>query len=499
MEVADRLGAWLPDLALGAVVWLTAVLSAIFACRQPARRRDLSRLGMIGALLLIPASAMVPAEGRIALGGSICDVAGPVLEALLPDRLGPIRSAFPGQWLATGYVVGVGLGISWSLMGAWALRRLVRGSTAPSASAAIVFAPLPFDGPPERRPILRVSDRVRRPVLVGVRRPIIVIPEGWDRPEAEAGLRLALLHELAHAERLDPLHQWLSGIAQALWFVVPMAWWIRYQLSLDQEILADAKAARNLGDSTASYAATLVAVAIGDRDGDRPEVRPRGEAVTPSIRTDGSTIVKRVAMLVACPFPIEPKAPAWWRLALLPASASALWLAARLSVAEAPSPVVSEARGPLVAPFHLEELTAEPCPSPATIRLPYPLPDRFEVTFRILADPGTLPMISVAGVFLGTGQPSTGGPEVWHDVLLRSEGGRIPTPDRRQRRRADPRPGCDGRMALDPTPLGASDPDRRSSAPADTGVNQSGASSPRRRTAWRSRGWWVFAGSTHPT
>ena len=425
MDLADRLGAWLPDLALGAVVWLTAVLAALFACRQPARRRDLARLGMLGALLLIPASALVPAEHRIALGGSIRAVAELVLDDLLPERLGSIGAAVPGHWLATWYVAGVGLGISWSLLGVWALRRLVRGSTAPSASAARVYAPLPFDGPPARRPDLRVSARVGRPVLVGVRRPSIVIPRGWDRPgpEAEAGLRLALLHELAHAERLDPLHQWLSGLAQAVWFVVPMAWWVRYQLSLDQEILADARAARTFGASEASYASTLVALAIGDRGGLRPSSRPRTEAGPPAIVADGPTIIKRVAMLVGCPFPIESRPPSWWRLALLPASASALWLAARLGVAEAPAPTTDPgARGHRAAPFHLGELTADSSPSPAPIRLPYPLPDRFEVTFRVLADPGMLPSISVAGVFLGTVEPSAEGPEGWHDVLLRSEG-----------------------------------------------------------------------------
>ena len=182
------------------------------------------------------------------------------------------------------------------------------------------------------RPRLLVSDRTTRPVLLGWLRPAILIPPGLDEPEAADRLRLSLLHELAHAENLDHRFGPAATLAQAIWFFLPPVWWIRDQMKLDQEFLADRRAVAHFGTS-GGYASSLVELASSAEpggsggpspiDGPRPAHRAAGVA---------SALFQRVLMLLKCPFAIEGRTPLWWRwltaltLALATLAASCLTL-----------------------------------------------------------------------------------------------------------------------------------------------------------------------------
>ena len=111
------------------------------------------------------------------------------------------------------------------------------------------------------RPLLRVSSRVQHPVVVGLFRPTILIPLAFDEPEGDPELlRLSLLHEMAHAEQWDPWFGTIAGLAQIVWFFLPQTWWLRSQLLIDQEFMADRFAAIRYGTSS-GYAASLVSLA----------------------------------------------------------------------------------------------------------------------------------------------------------------------------------------------------------------------------------------------
>ena len=86
----------------------------------------------------------------------------------------------------------------------------------------------------------RLVAAVQRPVLVGFVRTTILIPSSYDEPEASAEfLKLSLLHELAHAEQSDPWFGTIASLAQSVWFFLPHVWWLRSQLMIDQEFMAD--------------------------------------------------------------------------------------------------------------------------------------------------------------------------------------------------------------------------------------------------------------------
>jgi hypothetical protein len=378
---------------------------------------------VIGALALIPLST-VPV-GRPGLSLSVARLLGPTGA----EAVGRASAAFPegfGRALTIGYLASAAAGIGWSLLGTWAMHRLVRSTSPASANARRLYETMPFEGK-GRRPGLGVSGRVLRPVLVGGRRPMIVIPVDWDGDEHEPGavdrLRLGMLHELAHAEQRDPAFHWAAGLAQAVWFAIPVAWWLRRQLRVDQEFLADNRAARRFGEASSSYATSLVDTAAGQTLVDRGA----GIGGPRRIDPDGSALLKRVAMLVRCPFPVETSATVAWRVGIPVLAALLLVVASRVSLEFGPM-VAAEGRSEgSPFPFGLIDLEIGPGMTDRPLRLPAQLPDRFELTMDLLVDPKILHEIAIAGVpLMQSGGGSTGrlpGPEAWHRIRLVVEDG----------------------------------------------------------------------------
>lgn len=76
-----------------------------------------------------------------------------------------------------------------------------------------------------------ICDRIAAPILVGIFRPLILLPAaalaGWDSGQLE----MVLLHELAHVRRFDNLVNLIQRITESLLFFHPMVWivsgWVR--------------------------------------------------------------------------------------------------------------------------------------------------------------------------------------------------------------------------------------------------------------------------------
>ena len=123
-----------------------------------------------------------------------------------------------------------------------------------------------------------------------------------------------MLHELAHAGQGDAQLNATSSLAQCLWFFIPFAWWLRAQLRIDQEFIADQKTVVMIG-SSAGYATRLVALAANDERA--PSLLPMADSV-PLLSGwwwDGglrTPLLQRVVMLLHAPFPIETRASRLW-------------------------------------------------------------------------------------------------------------------------------------------------------------------------------------------
>jgi BlaR1 peptidase M56 len=460
-DVVDRMGAALLDASLAATAIAGLVVLAMIQCRQPARRRDWARAGLLSTLALLPLAALNPvpridlrgtlrallptnlddpsprprAEGRDAceppigrLGEGNCP-RGQADSSRPPGLIGWPRQVARGIVIA--YLVGVSIGLGWIAVGFFGATWLVGRGYPPSAKALAHHRSLPFEGG-SRRPRLLVSDRSTRPVLMGLLRPVILIPPGLDETGPTDRLRLSLLHELAHAESLDHRFTTAATLAQAVWFFLPPVWWIRDQMKLDQEFLADRRAVEHFGTS-GGYASSLVDLANPvepDPDPSGPSSKARGTSSKGAGMA--SALFQRVVMLLKCPFALEGRTPLWWRwstaatLALATLAASCLTLR---GLAGWSTPPLAPTEQP-VRSFRLPNLTIgqhEHDDQPFDLR--FRLPDRFTLTFEVMAEPADLPGIEVLGHKLGEASnlnPSPSGYRLWHRVrITRAEGSEI--------------------------------------------------------------------------
>jgi beta-lactamase regulating signal transducer with metallopeptidase domain len=464
----DRLGLVLFDASLSTAILSSFVILAMLMCRQPSRRISIARAGLIASLSMMPVVAFAPLPRLYVMDGL-------VRSGLVPDHVihhweqarGPAAAVAPGfapvatsrsdpdptsrfwpgphagRGLTLLVAAGMGLAISWLLIGFLAVRRIVRHAQEPSSHTQERYDALLAElAKPRRCPALRVTPRITQPVVVvGVGRATILIPPDLDEVDSNPNLvKLCLLHEIAHAARSDAWFGTLAGVAQAIWFYLPQTWWLRSQLLIDQEFMADRAAALRFG-TTSAYAASLLSLA--DSRLDRPEAAPRsgqenaGSLVRESERR--SPLFQRVLMLLYCPFRVESAVSRWWSLALrltvAVASIAAACLCLRWPDARAIEERLKHASTLTSDPFRVTDFIAEPLVVASGGRavphvLPIVLPDQFDLRVEVLASTIDLPRIRIAGFALGAATPAVGSQESlppdrtesWHRVRLRRQG-----------------------------------------------------------------------------
>jgi len=94
------------------------------------------------------------------------------------------------------------------------------------------------------------------PVTVGWLRPVVILPARWES-WSPSHLDAVLAHEHAHVRRRDPFVQWLALLNRALFWFVPVTWWLERRLSaLAEQSCDDAVLAR--GHDPVDYAEYLL-------------------------------------------------------------------------------------------------------------------------------------------------------------------------------------------------------------------------------------------------
>ncbi len=111
-----------------------------------------------------------------------------------------------------------------------------------------------------RRVTIAACQRVAAPVLVGILRPIILLPpaalSGWSPDEIE----MVLLHELAHVRRWDNLVNLLQRLVESLLFFHPAVWLVSSWMRSEREACCDAIVVGHTNRRRA-YAELLVSLA----------------------------------------------------------------------------------------------------------------------------------------------------------------------------------------------------------------------------------------------
>jgi bla regulator protein blaR1 len=213
---------------------------------------------------------VVPFSLLLSLGGALpwlmpaapapATSAAPALSVTV-DR---IAQPFPSDGFLTGApIVGAPAGASWLLFvlaGVWAggflvvvwlrLRewRRVRAAVQGSVPSAIE-APLP----------VRSSSGLLEPGVVGLWRPVLLVPAGIENRLTPSQLTAVLAHEVCHVARHDNLTSAIHMVVEAVFWFHPLVWWVGARLVEERERACDEHVLRVCGEPTA-YAESILTV-----------------------------------------------------------------------------------------------------------------------------------------------------------------------------------------------------------------------------------------------
>jgi beta-lactamase regulating signal transducer with metallopeptidase domain len=341
---------WLVHAAAGGGLLLLLTCMLMRWIRQPARRQRLGECGLTAALLVAVlsmvgpswlvvawnpgAASQQPAEearaalqspqpggadfmlipplpGHVANPASKSDPAfmvddGPALAWVDATALPPAETT----WLATAAAVGLALFALIAacfagrlILGYLALTRLLHRSEKAPPEVHGLFEAMAAG---TRWVRLLVSRRLLVPLSCGLVRPTVVLPAGMCARPTPRQLRWIFAHELTHLRRRDAWTALLFSLGQVFFFFVPWFWWLRRQVRLCQEFVADAAATAGQDGEAVQYAEFLVSLA------NAPAV-PAGAA---AVSGNHSDLTRRVTKLLNDPLRVETRCSRRWTLAV---------------------------------------------------------------------------------------------------------------------------------------------------------------------------------------
>jgi hypothetical protein len=89
------------------------------------------------------------------------------------------------------------------------------------------------------------SSAILEPGVVGIIRPVLLLPEAIEQHLTPPQLEAVLAHELSHARRRDNLTALLHMAVEALFWFHPLVWWIGARLIEERERACDEEVLRS--------------------------------------------------------------------------------------------------------------------------------------------------------------------------------------------------------------------------------------------------------------
>jgi beta-lactamase regulating signal transducer with metallopeptidase domain/C-terminal processing protease CtpA/Prc len=337
---------WLVRCSISGGVLLLAGAVLMLLTRQPARRQRLGELSLLCGLLAAGLCALpawtpwavplwsapgtkLPEPGTGVVADSMPALSDLDLELLQLERLQASNPNDPAPeavarvndehaaaeesattsfwqssmpWFVTAYIIMMGYLLLRCVLGHFGLRRMWAAAVPPPLHVQRLLTNLTQGW--RRMPRIGVSARLALPVSFGLWRPTILITPAFCDAARQEDLRQVLVHELTHLKRLDSWSCLMLAIGQSLYFHLPWFWWLRKQVRLCQEYVADAAAASLT--STEDYAEYLVSLSGGAA----PRL-PVG-ALVMGVKDKNSDLFRRVTMLLNASHSVENRPPRWW-------------------------------------------------------------------------------------------------------------------------------------------------------------------------------------------
>lgn len=112
--------------------------------------------------------------------------------------------------------------------------------------------------------VVATGDRVVSPILIGVIKPMILLPPALISACTPEQLEMILLHELAHVRRWDPLASLVQRLIECVLFYHPMVWVLSRWVRAERENCCDDIVVQHT-KKPGAYAETLAFVATSQR------------------------------------------------------------------------------------------------------------------------------------------------------------------------------------------------------------------------------------------
>jgi TonB family protein len=173
----------------------------------------------------------------------------------------PAETPGIGAGLAMAYLVLLGLALAAFLHSVWAMSALRRSSAGPlrrgNTCELLRNCSREFSLSP---PQLFLSNRIRTPVTMGHRRPLVLLPGNLAGGDSASVLTAVLSHELAHIARGDFLRNLVLELVTIPLQFHPAVWYLRKQVRRYRELAADELVTERIM-SRSNYARSLLSAA----------------------------------------------------------------------------------------------------------------------------------------------------------------------------------------------------------------------------------------------
>ena len=157
------------------------------------------------------------------------------------------------DWLALA-IVGVWVsGIIAMIVVRFRTWRQIRAAVLASSPWTIASLPMPAGV------AVRSTPGVMEPGVVGLWRPVLLVPSGIEDDLTPPQLAAVLTHELCHIRRRDNVTATVHMIAEAVFWFHPLVWWIGSRLVDERERACDQEVLRTCGEPQ-TYAEGIVNV-----------------------------------------------------------------------------------------------------------------------------------------------------------------------------------------------------------------------------------------------
>jgi TonB family protein len=299
--------------ALAQFLWqgtaIALAVAALMSCmgRRPARERyALACLGLLAMVVLPVATFRSELAGGASGGSAVSTAMGDgaftgapeaTLSAWLKAWLGTLS-----PWLMSAWLCGV---LLLSLRTVWAWRQAIalgrEGTLEPGGVAMMALVRM-MERTGVGRPVrLLKSVAIEVPMVVGLWRPLILVPASTLSGLSVSQLEAILAHELAHIRRHDYLVNLLQALAETALFYHPAVWWLSARIREEREHCADDVAVESCGD------ALLYSRALATLE------QLRASTPAPAVAANGGSLLLRIQRLLAGHPSGAPLHP--WRLA----------------------------------------------------------------------------------------------------------------------------------------------------------------------------------------